>query len=143
MISCQAIALNESEPTLWFWKGWGHHFFSGSYPIGTPHGEFEYAEDAYERAIELDKDISYVHLALTHLYWDSAVRFATAREMQPTQTWFAQFVQEGQEVDLEEIVARANQLARIPDLIRKREVAIDFSEARAMACVRIGKHLVW
>jgi tetratricopeptide (TPR) repeat protein len=65
----QALESQRTDPRLWFWKGWGHHFF-------RQEPEFEWAEHAYERAIELDPLFQPAILALAYLHWQTARRRA-------------------------------------------------------------------
>jgi len=65
----QALADNPESAQLWFWQGWGYQFF-------LEEGEFEWAEDAYERALAFNPEFAPAVLALSYLYWNTAYQRA-------------------------------------------------------------------
>ena len=69
----EALRISPENPLLWFWKGRAHQFFSNEGTIPLPKRDYEWAEDAYQRAIQFDPKNATACLMLMHLYWQGNV----------------------------------------------------------------------
>lgn len=108
----RALADDPENARLWFWKGWGHQFFQKE-------STFEWAEDAYERALQCNPEFAPAVLALSYLYWKTGFQRAKQDVIEEIKRQYKvsldnalEFFELLETTDLGDALARVDEMAR-------------------------------